>query len=160
MTSDRIFNALAAHLEPKVVAAGGVFAPSETVAETLALLGLTPTSWRCILQWQRDDDTANRGESRAKFLLIVQQGKTLSVVKGADVATGQAGRDAILKRFNAASAWLRAVQFSNPDVSKEPMKQGSAYWLNDPTIPTRQIAGEFMVAYGLDAVDLEGVTIP
>lgn len=156
MTSDRIFNALADYLLPLVTKAGGVFSPSETVAETLSLLATGPTTFRCILQWQRDDDTRTRGELGAKFLLIIQQGKSLNIAKGADATVG---RDSLLVRFNKAAQWMRAVRFMNDDISSEPMKQLSAYWMHDPSIPTRQIAGEFMVNYGQEAVDIVNLTI-
>lgn len=151
MTSDRIFNALADYLSPLVTKAGGSFSPSETVAETLSLLATGPATFRCILQWQRDDDTRTRGELGAKVLLIIQQGKSLNIAKGADATVG---RDSVLARFNMAARWMRAVRFLNPDISKEPMKQMSTYWMHDPSIPTRQICGEFSVNYGPDAVDI------
>lgn len=160
MTSDRLFNALAAYLSPKVLAAGGVFSPSETVAETLALLAQSPMGWRCILQWQREDDTGARNENKLKVLLVVQQGQGLGVAKGASLTLTRPGSEPLLKRFNIVAGWVRAVQFTNPDVEKKPLQQLSAYWLHDPAIPTRQIGGEFAVCYGLDSVTLVDVTIP
>lgn len=161
MTSDRIFNAIAGYLSPKVVADKGVFAVSETVAETMGMLAASPASWRCILQWQREDDVSGaRGVMQAKFLVIVQQAKGLQIDKGADVTVSSAGKDALLKRFNTVAGWVRGLRFPNADTEQQPMKLLAAYWLNDPTFPTRQISGEFATSYGLDAVELTNVTIP
>lgn len=161
MTSDRIFAGLAAYLEPRVKAAGGVFSPSDTVDATLGLLAQAPTSWRCILQWQREDDTPNRNEMRARFLLIIQQGKGLSVntADGLTLFGASAPQPPLLQRFNTAAAWLRAVVFANTDVRQQPIKQINAQWLNDPTFPTRQISGEFEIFYALQPVPLAPLTI-
>ena len=161
MTADRLFNRLATYLRAKVEANGGIFAPSETVAETMGMLAVSPVKWRCILQWQREDDTGARGEMAMKLLVIVQQAKGLDVDKGADVTITKAGgKDALLKRFHQVAGWVRAIRWTNADVSKEPMKLMAAYWLNDPSFPTRQIAGEFGIKYGLEAVTVEELTIP
>lgn len=160
MTSDAIFNRLAAHLKSLVEGEGGIFAASETVAETLSMLGQSPGRWRCILQWQREDDTAARNELRLGVLLIVQQGKGMAIDKGSDVTVSRAGDSALLARFNQAAAWMRAVWFTNEDIAKEPMRQGNAQWLNDPNFPTRQISGEFSIAYGPTAVQLVPLTVP
>jgi hypothetical protein len=158
MTSDRIFNALAAYLKPKVEAEGGTFSPSETVAETLAFLGQSPGRWRCILQWQREDDTPNRNELQMKFLVIVQQGKGLPAQAGADVAKARAGDKSLLQRFNETAAWVRAACFTNQDIRREPIKQHNAQWVTDPAFPTRQISGEFSVFYGPSPVTLQALT--
>lgn len=161
MTSDRIFNALAAHLASQAQAARGIFARSETVAETMGMLAAAPLSWRCILQWQREDDMSHaRGVMRVRFLVIVQQAKGLGIDKGADVTVSTDGRDALLKRFHQVAGWVRGIRFTNEDCDQQPMALLSAYWLADPTFPTRQIAGEFATSYGLDPVPLTNITIP
>lgn len=155
MTSDRLFAAIAKHLEPKVVKAGGVFSVSDNVAQTLELLALSPASWRCIWQFQRDDDTTTRGELKAKFLLIVQQGKGLEPQHHSASVLDDGVRKSLLKRFNETAAWLRAIQFKNTDVDQRPLQQGNAYWLHDRDIPTRQLAGEFSLNYGAEKVAIE-----
>lgn len=160
MTSDRIFNAIGAYLQPLVEADQGVFSPSETVADTMAMLAASPTRWRCILQWQREDDVPNaRGVMQAKFLVIVQQARGLQVEKGADITLSKDGKDALLKRFNKVAGWVRGLRFSNEDTDQQPMKPAAFYWLNDPTFPTRQIAGEFTTSYALTSVPLATITI-
>ncbi len=160
MTSDRLFNALAAYLEPKVKAARGVFAPAETVAETLAMLAQGPGQWRCILQWQREEPTGNRGEMEMRFLVIVQQAKGLGVMPGADMMTDRAGDDPLLKRANKVWRWMRAITFDNADIDRTPVAQGKTQWLTDPNFPTRQISAEFGIRYGLEPVELVHLTVP
>ena len=160
MTSDLIFNAVAAYLKSQVEAHQGIFAPSETVAETLAMLAQSPGRWRCILQWQREDDTSTavRNELRLKLLLIVQQSKGLSIDKGADVTVLRAGDPALLTRFNQAAAWMLAITFTDRDIERSALKQGNAQWLNDPQFPTKQISGEFSICYGPSPVTLVQLT--
>lgn len=168
MTSDRIFAALAAYLEPRVKAAGGVFSPSDTVDATLGLLAQAPTSWRCILQWQREDPTKARHEMRLVLLLIVQQGRGLAASPGAGLTLpAHPAQPSLLQRFNTTAAWLRAIVFTDPDIEKAPIAQGPARWITFPAEPaspyglqaawlaqppathTRQIGAEFSLAYGL-----------
>ena len=160
MTSDRLFNALAAYLEPKVKKERGVFAPAETVAETLAMLAQGPGQWRCILQWQREDPTGNRGEMEMKFLVIIQQSKGLGVMPGADMMIKRANDDALLTRANQVWRWVRMITFDNPDIDKTPIAQGKTQWLTDPSFPTRQISAEFGIRYVLEPVELVHLTVP
>lgn len=160
MTADRLINALAAHLTPLVTAEKGVLALSETVADTMGMLSASPNQWRCILQWQREDDTGARGEMLMKCLVIVQQSRGLDIAKGADVTVTKGERKPLLSRFSQVAGWVRAIRWTNPDVSREPMKLLAAYWLNDPTFPTRQIAGEFGIKYGLTPVEVVEIEIP
>lgn len=155
MTSDRLFAAIAKHLAPKVAKAGGVFSVSDTVAQTLELLALSPNAWRCILQFQRDDDTNTRGELKAKFLVIVQHSKGLEVQHNSGQVLDAGVKKSLLKRFNEVAGWMRAIHFKNTDVDQQPMHQGNAYWLHDKDIPTRQIAGEFSINYGAERVTVE-----
>lgn len=152
MTSERIFQALADRLSLLVREDRGVFTPSQTVEETMSLLSQAPGSWRCILQWQREDPTGERGEMRMKVLLIVQAARGLDVRTGADAMP-------LLARFNKAAAWIRAVYFDNTDIAREPWQQGATQWLVSPDFPTRQISGEFSLRYGLSAVDLVKLTV-
>jgi hypothetical protein len=61
MTAERLFNTLAAHLRTKTLAAGGVFAQSETVEHTLSLLSGSAGRFRVILQWQQEKPGSGRG---------------------------------------------------------------------------------------------------
>lgn len=158
MTSDRIFNCLARHLEALVTANGGVFAASETVAQTLSMLVQGPGRWRCILQWQREDP-AQRGENELKVLVVVQQAIGLSIKSGEDVTVKRGDDLALLPRANQVFAWLRAVTFDNPDIDKPPLSQGKTQWLADPSFPTRQISAEFAIKYGLEPVNLVHLTV-
>ena len=91
MTSARLLNAIADYLTPQVVEAGGVFALSETVAQTLALLQTGPGKFRVVLQWQRERKTENRGEREMTFLVIIQQGVTLGIKPGDTVSVQRPG---------------------------------------------------------------------
>lgn len=152
MTSDRIFAALSAHMETQVTAAGGRYDASETVEQTLALLGNAPGSWRVILQWMEDKPTGERGEMQVTVLLIVQSARGLDVRPGADAMP-------LLRRFNQAASWLRAVWFDNSDIERAPWRQGNTGWLVSPDFPTRQIKGEFSIKYGLNEVELVRLTV-
>ena len=167
MTSERILNALATFLRTKTVAAGGVLALSETVANTLAMLGTgMPGSFRVILQWQREAGTGNRGEREMTFLVIVQQGgQNLSINPGDVVSvTRPAGADdnnaALLQRCTQVCAWVRAIKFSNADVQQHmPVcVPGTASWVHDPSFPTRQIAHEFAVRFANEPTTQETIT--
>lgn len=157
MTAERILNAVAAFLRPKVEAAGGVFALSETVARTLSLLSQGPGKWRVILQYQRGAATGNRGERVMTMLIIVQAAQTLGVQPGDAVSVAD---DALMQRCTQVCAWARSMRFTNQDMQQQwpQMEMGADYWLNDPSFPTRQIAHEFMVRYAQSGVTTEEVT--
>lgn len=152
MTSNRIFEAVSSHLDAQVRQAGGRFDPSETVEQTLALLGQAPGSWRVVLQWMEDKPTGERGEMQITLLLIVQSGRGLDARPGADAMP-------LLRRFNQVAAWLRGVWLDNADIERAPWRQGNTGWLVSPEFPTRQIKGEFHLNYGLDEVELVRLTV-
>jgi len=176
MTSERILNAIAAKLRPKVTAAGGVFDLSADVASTLSLLGGSAGRFRVILQWQRETRTENRGEREMTFLVIVQQGiSTLGVNPGdgvsvsrpasllestsADSTTSSLNNAPLLQRCTQICAWVRALKFSNADVQQHmpACVPGNAYWLTDPNFPTKQIAHEFSVRFANESTTAEVV---
>lgn len=184
MTSERILNAVAAFLRPKVEAAGGVFALSETVDNTLSLLSGSAGRFRVILQWQRESGDEPRGQRTMTMLIIVQHGGQNLGVKPGDAVT--VSRPSALSATTADSdgpltvdsttasldnaplmmcctrvcQWARSIRFLNADIDQQfpQMKPGTGYWLNDPKFTTRQIAHEFMVKFGMEAVTLENVT--
>jgi hypothetical protein len=184
MTAERLLNAIAGFLEPQVTAAGGVFALSETVARTISLLSGSPGRWRVIVQWQRTEPTGNRGERRMTLLVIVQQsGQNLGVNPGdvitvnrpsalslttaddggaptVDSDTASLNNAPLMQRCTQVCAWVRSLRFTNQDVQQQwpVMQPGADYWLNDPAFPTRQIAHEFTVNFGLSQVTEVGVT--
>lgn len=176
MTSERIINAVAGFLRTKVEAAGGVFALSETVAHTLSLLSGGAGRFRVIVQWQREAATGNRGEREMTFLVIVQQGiSTLGVNPGdgvsvqrpagmlesttADSTTSGLNNAPLMQRCTQVCAWTRSIKFSNADVQQQmpACVPGNAYWLNDPSFPTKQIAHEFTVRFANDSTTAEVV---
>lgn len=176
MTSERILNAIAAYLRPKVTTAGGVFDLSADVASTLSLLGTSAGRFRVVLQWQRERGTENRGEREMTFLVIVQQGvSTLGINPGdgvsvsrpasmldttrADSTTSSLNNAPLLQRCTQVHAWVRAVKFSNADVRQQmPVcEPGNGYWLSDPNFPTKQIAQEFTVRFASELTTAEVV---
>ena len=183
MTSERLINAIAGFLQTKVVAARGVFALSETVANTLSLLSGSAGRFRVILQWQREGATGNRGEREMTFLVIVQHGGQNLAVKPGDAVTVKraAGLDGVtvdgelptgdsvasfenaplMQRCTQVSKWVRSIKFTNPDLQQwsPACVPGNSYWLNDESFPTRQIAHEFTVRFCNDATATEGVTV-
>lgn len=181
MTPERIFNSLAAFLRTRVEARGGVFAESETVAHTLSMLSGSPGRWRVIQQWQREDDTDNRTETTMRLLVIVQQGGQNLGVKPGDAITVQRPSalaattvDSDLPTVDSETAsldnaplmvqvtrvcqWLRAVRWTNKDIIAEPLKRRSAYWLNDPDFPTRQIATEWEIKFTSERISTVELT--
>lgn len=163
MTSERILNAVAAFLRTKVEAAGGVFAVSETVANTLSLLSGSPGRWRVILQYQRGEPGGARGVRKMTMLIIVQHGgQNLAVHSGDAVSVKRVGdEEALLQRCTQVCKWARSINFKNQDIAQDwpQMQQGADYWLNDPSFPTRQIAHEFTVNFAQDGVTTEEVTV-
>lgn len=179
MTSERLFNALADLLATDTTAAGGVFSRSETVAQTLSLLSGSAGRFRVILQWQREAPTGNRNEREMTVLVIVQQGgPNLGVNPGdavsvqrpaamldtthADSTTSSLNNAPLMQRCTEVNGWLRGVTFpAHRDVNQTwpVLEQGPAYWLNDPTLPTRQIAHEWKVRFVQDAVTQRVVAI-
>lgn len=158
MTPERILNAVAAFLRPKVVAEGGEFELSSTVARTLSLLGGGPGKFRVILQYQREAATGNRGGRALTMLVIVQQSiPNLAANPGDAISVNE---DALLARCTQVMKWARSIRFLNQDIQQDwpQMMPGSNYWLNDPGFPTRQIAHEFIVTFGADGVTTEDVT--
>lgn len=184
MTSERILNAVAAFLRPKVLAAGGVFALSESVANTLSLLSGGAGRFRVIVQFQREAPLGDARGGRVLTLLIIVQhgGQNLSVNPGdavtvvrpaslsattadsdaptSDSETASLNNAALMQRCSQVCQWARSIRFLNADIMQEwpQMKPGASYWLNDPSFPTRQIAHEFMVGFSLDSVTVENVT--
>lgn len=177
MTSERLLNAIAAYLRPKVVAAGGVFELSADVANTLSLLATSAGRLRVVLQWQRESKTENRAEREMTFLVIVQHGiSTLGINSGDGVSvtrpaslSGSTADDAhltadaspasfnnapLLMRCTQVCAWVRALIFSNTEITRRfpACEAGNAYWLNDASFPTKQIAHEFAVRFTGDIV--------
>lgn len=183
MTSATLLNGIADYLRPKVVAAGGVFALSETVAQTIAALQTGPGKFRVVLQWQRESKTENRGEREMTFLAIVQQGVSLGIKSGdtvsvqrpgplsgvtadqetptADNVTTVLNSDPLLQCCTRVVNWLRALKLTNTDIIQRfpTCELGGAYWLNDPSFPTRQIAHEFTVRFALDLTTAEEVAL-
>ncbi len=177
MTSERLINAIAGFLRPKVEAAGGVFALSETVAHTLGLLSGGAGKFRVILQWQREAATGNRGEREMIFLVIVQQGVTLGVNPGdavtvqrpasmlettqADSSTSSLNNAPLMQRCTEVCRWTRSIKFSNADLQQwmPSCVPGNAYWLNDPSFPTKQIAHEFAIRFANDSTASEAVNV-
>ncbi len=186
MTSERLLNAIAAFLRTKVEDAGGVFSLSETVANTLSLLGGSAGRFRVILQWQQEQPTGNRGEEEMTFLVIVQQGGPNLGVNPGDAITvsrpsalsaltadsdGPLTVDSDRSNLNNAPLMqrctqfykaLRSLKFTNPDINQQMphCAPGRAYWLNDSSLPTRQIAKEFKVRFANDATTAETLTVP
>ncbi len=181
MTSARLLNAIADYLTPQVVEAGGVFALSETVAQTLALLQTGPGKFRVVLQWQRERKTENRGEREMTFLVIIQQGVTLGIKPGDTVSVQRPGplsgvtadrdtptadnvrttlnSDPLLQVCTTVAAWLRALRFTNADIIQRmpTCEAGDAYWLNDASFPTKQVAHEYSVRFALESTTAEEV---
>ena len=183
MTSERILNAIAAYLRPQVEDAGGVFALSETVANTLALLSGSPGRFRVILQWQQENPTGNRGEEEMTFLVIVQHGgqnlgvnpgDAITVTRPSALEATTADSDAptadsdranlnnapLMQRCTQIYKLVRAIKFTNQDIQQQ-MPQcvpHRAYWLNDTSFPTRQSAQEFKVLFANDATSSTNVT--
>lgn len=183
MTAERLLNATAAYLRTKTLAEGGVFDLSDSVASTLRLLATGAGKFRVILQWQREAPMGEaRGGRSMTMLVIVQQGKDLSVNPGdavsvsrpaglsattadgelptADSATASLNNAPLMQRNTQVRQWCRALVFANADVQRQwpVMEPGASYWLNDPTIPTRQIANEFTVKFAEGAVTTASVT--
>lgn len=183
MTSERIINAIAAYLRTKTEAQGGVFALSDTVANTISLLSGSPGRFRVILQWQREAATGNRGEREMTFLVIVQQGgQNLSINPGdaitvsrpsalagttadSDAPTADSDRSnlnnaPLMQRCTQVCGWVRAIKFSNPDVQQQmPVcVPGAANWMHDPSFPTRQIAHEFAIRFTNEPTTQEVIT--
>ena len=185
MTSERLLNAIAGFLRPKVESAGGEFALSETVANTLSLLGGSPGRFRVILQWQQEQPTGNRGEEEMTFLVIIQQGGQNLGIKPGDAITIQrpSGLSALtadsdgpltvdtdraslnnaplMQRCTQFHKALRSLKFTNADINQQMphCAPGRAYWLNDPSFTTRQIAKEFKVRFANDATAAETITV-
>lgn len=184
MTSERIINAVAGFLRPKVETAGGVFSLSETVAHTLSLLSGSAGRFRIILQWQRESGDEPRGQRTMTMLIIVQHGgQNLSINPGdaitvsrpsslsattvdsdgpltVDSDTASLNNAPLMQRCTQVCQWARSIRFVNADIQQQwpQMKPGASYWLNDASLHTKQIAHEFMVQFGMDAVTLENVT--
>jgi hypothetical protein len=177
MTSERILNAVATYLRTKVTAEGGMLDLSDSVDSTLRLLGTSAGRFRVIVQWQREAPMGEaRGGRTLTMLVIVQQGKDLSINPGdavsvsrpasmlqttlADSTTSSLNNAPLMQRNTQVRTWCRAIKFSNADIAQQwpAMQPGASYWLNDPNIPTRQIANEFTVAFGESAVTTESVT--
>lgn len=161
MTSDVILTAVESHLRPLVVAQSGVLDLSETPQDTLSRLKAGPARWRCILQWLREDAVGEmRGAVDLRILVVVQQSKGLDVKPGRDVQTTRAGDSALLARWHQVCSWVRGLRLQHPQIDCRGWHLGSAYWLFDPDFPTRQIAGEFSLVYGLGPIDLAEVVVP
>lgn len=160
MTSARILLALKSYLEPLTTANGGVFELSGTPQGTLELLKAAPVKWRCILQWQREDQVGSSSAMIMRYLIVVQQAKGLSVDRGADVQTGRAGDPAILSRLTQVCDWLRAAKLEHHQIDSSDMNPRSKYWLIDDSFPSRQAAAEFSLAYGCDPVEGQAIQVP
>lgn len=186
MTAERLFNALAAHLRTKALAEGGVFAQSETVEHTLALLSGSAGRFRVILQWQQERPGTGRAERQMTVLVIVQMGggnlgvnagdllslqrpSSLSATTAdaemptADSITASFNNSSLLHRASQVCGWMLGVHFpTHPDVQQHwpVMEPGRYYWLADPKLPTVQRAHEFTVTYAPDEVTAVPLTIP
>ena len=148
MTAATILNSLAAYLQPIIEAEKGVFEPSGTVEDTLAKLQQAPGRWRCILQWQREDDLGvSKAVTSMTILVIVQQARGLAIAKGKDVSTNRAGDPSILDRAEFVRDLVRGARFVHDQLDKGFLGKAS-YWLVDPKFPTRQLAMEFTISYG------------
>ena len=149
---------IGAYLQPLVEAEGGIFALSGTVEDTLAMLSQAPGRWRCLCQWQREQaQGSTKTAVQATFLFIVQQAKGLHVNPGFDVQNKRADDPALLDRANFVMQAMRACRISHSQIDPAGFMLGSRYWLADPRFPTRQIAMEFTLLYGLDAKALVSV---
>ncbi|NBW10990.1 MAG: hypothetical protein EBR82_23465 [Caulobacteraceae bacterium] len=143
-----------------MTAAGGTLDLSETPSDTLSQLKAGPSRWRVILQWLRETALGEtRSVSDLSFLVIVQQARGLSVQPGADVQTTRAGDAALLAQFHRVVSWVRALRLSHPQIDERGPQYQSAYWLYEPDCPTRQIAAEFSIGYGLGPIEIVEILV-
>jgi hypothetical protein len=185
MTAERLFNTLGIHLRAKTIAAGGVFAQSETVEQTLSLLSGSAGRFRVILQWQQEKPGSGRGVREMTVLVIVQMGgQNLAVNMGdlvsvqrpsslsaitadaemptADSGTASFNNSSLLHRASQVCGWMLGIHFPTHDDVQQHwpvMEPGRYYWLSDPKIPTVQRAHEFTVTYAPDEVEAVPLTI-
>ena len=77
----------------------------------------------------------------------------------ADAAPASFNNAPLLLRCTQVCAWLRALVFTNRDIVQRfpACELGNAYWLNDASFPTKQIAHEFAVRFAGDSVTQEEV---
>lgn len=186
MTAERLLNAIATHLRTLTEAAGGEFDLSETVDQTLSLLGHSAGRFRVILQWQQERPGSGRGVREMTVLVIVQMGSGIPSVEpgellsvqrlsslhattadspapAADSDTASFNNASLLHRCSQVCAWISALHFpAHADVQQHwpVMAPGRFYWLNDPSIPTVQRAHEYSVNYAQDQIELIAATIP
>lgn len=190
MTTERLFNAIAAHLRPLVTARNGVFSLSETPEQTLSLLAASGAGrWRLVQQWQQARPTENiRSQEREMTMLFIVQtpGQILSINSGegvsvqrpsgisatttdndgpltTDSSLASMDNSALMQRCTQVKDWLRAMAFPTAkDVAQQwpVMQLGREYWLTDKSLPMRQIAHECSVKFLLDGLTLTAVTVP
>lgn len=159
MTAATILNSLAAHLDPKIRAEGGTFEPSGNVQDTLAKLANAPMRWRCILQWNGEDDLGQaKNVTRMGILVVVQQARGLSADPGKDVSQARAGDPSLLDRVEFVADLVRGAHFVHDQISKRFLGKGRK-WLTDPAFPTRQIGLEFTIEFGRGATPIQQVPL-
>lgn len=160
MTSSRILNALADYLRPLVEQAGGSFELSGEPQSTLSLLRGAPGTWRCILQWQREQRVSTHSAAmRMTFLVIVQHNAGLPLAARADLAGPRAGDSALLERMESVIAWVRSCHLQDERIDGQlPINPQSIAYLTDDQFPGRQVYAEFNVAYGMDGITRVPVT--
>lgn len=152
MTSARLLLALEGYLKPIIEANNGVFELSGTPESTLAMLRTGPQKWRCILQWLREDQIGTSSAMVMRFLVIVQQAKSLAAQAGADISRDRSGDPAILSRLTDVCDALRACKLQSNQIDPRDINPHSKYWLTDESFPSRQMAAEFSIAFGADAL--------
>lgn len=160
MTIPTLLNTLASYLRPLVESNNGVWALSETVEDTLALLTQAPNKWRCVLQWQRSEALGETATvANVRFMLVIQQSKGLPATPLAGDATSRAGNPPLLERADQVIAWVRQIRIASTETDRRGPYFSSAYWITDPTIPSRQLAAEFTLTMSLDAVQPQAVPV-
>jgi len=154
VTSSRILNALASYLRPLVEQQAGSFELSGEPQSTLDLLRGAPGTWRCILQWQREDRISTHSAAmRMTFLVIVQHNAGLPHATRADVAGSRAGDPALLHRMEQVIAWVRACELKSPAIDTQlPINPQAIGYLAAEEFPGRQVYAEFPIVYGMSGI--------
>lgn len=161
MEADRILAALAAHLGPKVIAAGGTLDVADNPWEVVDLLKVSPAKWRLILSVEDEDTVQARnvgGWTAATFSLYVQAHKGFATNRGSAIyQTSAAGRKSITKIAGQVRQWMRAIQFpDNDDIAKDDESHFAflgAAWVDgteEKEKPWRVRRLDFQLVYALD----------
>ena len=161
MEADRILAALAAHLGPKVITAGGKLDVADNPWDVVDLLKVSPSQWRLILSLEDEDTVQARnvgGWTTATFSLYIQAHKGFAAVRGdAIYKTNAAGRKSITKLAGQVRQWMRAIQFpDNDDIAKDDESHFAflgAAWVDgteEKDRPWRVRRLDFQLVYALD----------